>query len=404
MFKWLKRGGTLRSNRFRVNKYDALMFIVVLLFVFSENTMNIEWLDNLFAILERVKLKFLFSFLCCAYFYVKMPKRNLLFGDEFRLYLRNIVILVGISIGSILIFGNRADLINESLYFFVPLFLSFFLINVRKGSVDKCISYVFWAILIAFIIEFRDKLTLTNILSINFLNSYSPFEGELAFLSMLLVVYYSWKGERFKKIGSLVICFLSFKRITMIFSIFAFVFMKALRNKTVNSLKRYQWIIIAIFIAVPVAMNIICSDSFATFFHSMTGIDFNLFVKGRFLAMSVAFNDYQIAGGLGSVRVFLSEYFRNYFNTNIRTYDLHCDIVRIYLECTILGLFSHVFAYVKSAKSPATLFLIFYILLECCVNHMFGGGRSLYWIVAYLIIYSFNNPEFIENNEKILNS
>lgn len=380
----------MQKRRWEVNKYDILFFFAVILFFFSENTMNVSVIDGIFNVLEALKFKYIYVFLCCGIFWTVIWKREKLFISEFIIYLENIFVLTLISLISIVIWGNHADLINELLYFLVPLIFSFCLINVKKGEVASCINCVFWILLFGFLLKFRGALSISSILSINFVNSYSPFEGELAFLSILLVIYYSWKGDRKKHIVSLLICVLSFKRLTMILALIISFFMKKLKEK-VEITTRQKIVLAVIFILMPILMGLICSDDFANTFYSLTGMDLNSFVKGRFDAINLTFDEYQSGGGLGSVRVFLSDYYRNYYHTNVRSYDLHCDVVRIYFECTVVGLISLVGSYIKSARTSISLMLIGYIFLECCVNHMFGAGRSLYWIVVYMMIYEFNN-------------
>lgn len=379
----------MSNKKWLVNKYDLSFFFISILFFFSENTINIDSIDIMFGMLERYKVKYILALIFCAIYWIKSSGKKELFHKEFTLYLNNILILGAISIISILIGQRQTDIVNELLYFLVPLFFAYSLINARKGQMGGCIDCFFWIMLVGFLVRSREKLSISSIASINFVKSYSPFEGEIAFLAMLLVFYYSWKGDRFKQIISLTICILSFKRVTFICAILVVLFMKWIQKKECVS-RRERFCVIALFMFVPVIMNIICTDWFARVFNNLTGMDFDLFVKGRFFAMNTAFDNYHVGGGLGSLRIFLSEYFRGYYNTMVRTYDLHCDIVRFYLECTALGLFSLLYSYIKSAKTASTMVFMTYVFLECCVNHMFGGGRSFYWILAYMIIFEFN--------------
>lgn len=376
--------------KIKINIYDILMFLTIILFFFSENTTGVLFLDSLFGILERYKVKFVFSLFVVLICLLKIKKIKW-FLYEFKFFLINIVILTVISLVAVVFNGNKSDIINEVLYFLVPLIFSFCMINVKEGNVYKCIDLFYGIVIFGFLLIYREKFTIKSFLSINFINSYSPFEGEIAFLAILLVIYYRWIGNKKRTIISLIICILSFKRITILLAIAFMLYMNNIKRGKVSIRKKF--FAITILILVPVFMNAICSDSFSNYFYLKTGMNFDLFVKGRFSAMNVAFDKYRMGGGLGSVRLFLSEYFRGYYNTQVRTYDLHCDMVRFYLECTILGSFSLLFMYYKCARTNICFFFITYIFIESCVNHMFGGGRTLFWIIAYMMIYLFNKSE-----------
>ena len=380
---------SLQREAILVNKYDLIFFIVFVLFFFSENRMDLPFLDNAFTVIEHYKLKYAVSLIGCAYFMLSLESGERLFREEFSLYLKMILFVIGLSLISIITGRYRGDLINEGMYFSVPLFFSYSAINAKKGTTDSLLNIAFWMTASGFFFKFRHVFSPSSLSSISFAESYSPFEGELAFQSVLFVILYAWKRDRLKYLLSLVICLLSFKRLSILAVLIFSLSMNRLRGgeKPKAGIRTF---ILAAFLLFPVGIHILLSDSFSELFSAVTGLDLDSFVMSRSLFMRTVLEEYPFFGGLGSVRSFLSEYMRGYYHTNVSIYDLHCDIMRFYLECSLIGLFSLLYAYIKSARSKIALAFVTYIFLESCVNHMFGAGRTMYWIIAYLMIFEFN--------------
>ena len=66
---------------------------------------------------------------------------------------------------------------------------------------------------------------------------------------------------------------------------------------------------------------------------------------------------------------------------------MHNDLVKIYLECGILGSIVFTYIYMKAASVSRMLFVMMcYIFFECYFNHLFGAGSTDIWILIYLIM------------------
>jgi hypothetical protein len=381
--------GQLKRDPWLVSRYDLLFALVFLLFFLSENTLGIAGADALSRILEQYKVKYMACFLACGYFLANTRDGRGWFRRESRIYMANLVILTLISAAACFGRGGWKNLAEEALYFLVPLLFSYSLIQVKDGETESCMDWAFWITLLGFLIRYRNRFSLSAFLSVSFVRSYSPFEGEIAFLAMLFVIYYAWKGRTGKYVLSLILCLLSFKRLTIIAAAVFSLCMKRWKKRRAPS-AGLKAALLVLFLAVPVIVQLLCSDAFAAFFQARTGLDLNGFAKGRLFFLDVAADHYPAGGGLGSLRPFLSDFLRNYYHTGVKIYDLHCDLMRFYLECTAAGLFSLLYACIRSAETWISLMFIVYILLESCVNHMFGPGRTMYWILAYLMLFAFN--------------
>lgn len=383
-----------------VNKYDILFVLCAFVFFFCEHTTGIDAIDSLFNLLERYKAKYLLALVSCVIFLCKHWGYNVIFKDEFRSYIRNLIILVLISAVFGVTRGMEADIVNETLYLGVPIIFAYSLINVKNGDVKSCLEEFFWIILIGFIFTNLGNFNISSILSIDFMNSYSPFESNIAYVSLMMTLYYKWEDKKAKMITSAIMSFLSFKRLALICLIAVLVLpIKNLKGDT--KLKQFQNIAIAVFCLIPVFLHTIFSDDFERMVSGLIGMDLNAFMKGRFTAMQIAFDYYPVGGGLGSLRVFLTKYYSwHTYTEKFRSMDLHCDIVRFYLECTIFGLFSLLYTYIKNAKTWRTFIVVTAILTIGLTTHVFGYGAVMYWIYYYILFYYLNNEdEYFETED-----
>lgn len=396
--KWGTAFRCMVQKRITINKINLTFGFCVVLFIFSEYKTQVEAIDSFFAIVERYKIKYIFALLCCTYYITRTGlKKRGLFYKETQYYLANVAILSIISFVLQCVNGFKGDLFNETMYFITPIVFACSLINAKDGRIEKSIDTVFYVTVVIFIVAFRQYFNLSSVLSINFVKSYSPFEGGPAFIAVILTMYYRSRKDWVKMCIAAIVCLLSFKRMTFIFCIIIILFYDQILKIKWNE-KKIIWI--GIFTVLPIAIQLMCNDSFGASFYSNTGMDFNLFVKGRFNTINLVVDSEEIKYGLGSCRLYLTRYYQNYYNTS-SMYDTHCDILRFYLECGIVGTISIAYCYFSSAaKSREATFMFLYIFIESCVNHIFGVGNTLYWILVYLVVFYFNSLS-INYNEQI---
>lgn len=377
--------------RHRFSFIELMFCVTICTFFFSQYATGVPVLGSIFQAMERYKIKYILSFILAGMTLVGISKRKeFYYKREIALLFGNVFILVAVSVIYQVINGFHGDTFNEAMYFIVPAILVFALVNHERGNIKKYIDFMFYLSWICFFTQMFDVATSTRIASgrimIDFIDSYSPFESGLAFFAVVFVFFYTFTGEKRKRNFSFILCVLSLKRMSFIFSILFILIGKRMANLKVNRL-----VCTAIFCLIPFAFYLVCNDNVALEFYRITGLNLNQFMMGRFDFINLLVdNSTQIKYGLGSCRAFLSHYYQIYYNTVglVDVYDPHNDILRFFLECTILGSFSlaasHFF--LTSGKTCSTILLL-YIFIECCFNHLFGAGNTAYWVLVYLVVF-----------------
>ena len=105
---------------------------------------------------------------------------------EYLLIFEGITFLFAITTLLQIINGFNSYAINESVYYYTPLiFIIVYSQISNKQNIKNILNYLFVLYVIVFFKNFMGQLTLTNIRSISFTNSYSPFESELAFVFLI---------------------------------------------------------------------------------------------------------------------------------------------------------------------------------------------------------------------------
>lgn len=239
---------------------------------------------------------------------------------------------------------------------------------------------------IVFLRNFAGQLTLANLKSISFANSYSPFESELAFVFLIFECFYLYMGKRKNAIISLILCILSFKRISMLAAIGFFIFSKwIVVKKAVN--KKIVIVTTVVFVLLPVLTCLMLNDTLEAWFYQIFHVTLNEITLTRSSRIEAVINSGQIKYGLGSVTTYLTKYLNALHGSNFSNRNLHNDLVKIYLECGILGSIVFTYIYMKAASVSRMLFVMMcYIFFECYFNHLFGAGSTDIWILIYLIM------------------
>ena len=194
-----------------------------------------------------------------------------------------------------------------------------------------------------------------------------------------------------KLIISFIGAFICFKRIPTLFCILYFIIDLILNNK--NKIYKINKNIINFFILIftilPIILRLIYTDSFAAWFYSTFEIDFNLFTMTRMdIVSSVLNNNSFINYGLGSITNFLIE----------RGVDgqmnMHSDILRIYIECSIIGSFFMTKNLLNICKrNYYSILIMIFIMVQMAFNPTLGAGSISMWILIYLVIFNINNEQ-----------
>lgn len=308
-------------------------------------------------------------------------------GKEYLLVFGGITFLFAITAILQMINGFNSYAINEAVYYYTPLiFIIVYSQISEEQDVETILNYLFVLYIIVFLKNFAGQLTLANLKSISFANSYSPFESELAFVFLIFECFYLYMGKRKNAIISLILCILSFKRISMLAAIVFFIFSKwIVVKKAVN--KKIVIVTTVVFVLLPVLTCLMLNDTLEAWFYQTFHVTLNEITLTRSSRIEAVINSGQIKYGLGSVTTYLTKYLNALHGSNFSNRNLHNDLVKIYLECGILGSVVFTYIYMKAASVSRMLFVMMcYIFFECYFNHLFGAGSTDIWILIYLIM------------------
>lgn len=308
-------------------------------------------------------------------------------GKEYLLVFGGITFLFAITAILQMINGFNSYAINEAVYYYTPLiFIIVYSQISEEQDIETILNYLFVLYVIVFFKNFAGQLTLANLKSISFANSYSPFESELAFVFLIFECFYLYMGKRKNAIISLILCILSFKRISMLAAIAFFIFSKwIVVKKAVN--KKIVIVTTVVFVLLPVLTCLMLNDTLEAWFYQTFHVTLNEITLTRSSRIEAVINSGQIKYGLGSVTTYLTKYLNALHGSNFSNRNLHNDLVKIYLECGILGSIVFTYIYMKAASVSRMLFVMMcYIFFECYFNHLFGAGSTDIWILIYLIM------------------
>ena len=285
--------------------------------------------------------------------------------------------------------------IMEFLYIFCPIVYVYLIsINEKTKSFEFYFKSEFYVALIIFVLRAMPLLTINNILSISFVNSYSPFEGiGNADIFLILFIYFYSKNKKFEYIISFVLCFLSFKRLHVLFSFLYPIVCYYAKKKKISTVNNFVYLgAILFFLISPLIINLLVNNSFTSWFYNKTGIDFNSFTMGRLYTINYVIDSNYTNYGLGTINHYLGK--MRLIDTYLAD-DLHCDLMRIYFEGTFIGLFVLVKNYFKiTKKNVFNFFIMVFIFVTLFASHILT--TFIFWIFVLLFI--------IENNREEINS
>lgn len=375
----------------KISKNQLIFGLLYSIFIFSEQVADDgSVLARLSNTVDSLKIKYMMAVLAIGILllrYIRNPGRFVRFRDEAKNVLLTTVILSTITVIKQMQNGFMGASYNEVFFWLVPIIYVYFLVNCIN-DIKPYMDTAFIIQLIFFFIDIMDKLSIKNILAINFITSNSAFESEYSFYGLVFFMFYLFMKDKRRAVLSLFMTILAFKRMAVVFALVVLI-MSVLQTKrgTFNKTPspRGVFIVTVLFIIVPIGFHLICSDSFGSWFYSVTGLNFNAFISGRLERLNLCI-DNEMRYGLGSSTQFLNEVLGRGFSRN-----LHNDVLRIYLECGIIGTIAFTYDYFKMAsKSRMSFMLMLYLFTDMMFNHFLGAGRTAFWIIIYLAICSFN--------------
>ncbi len=256
----------------------------------------------------------------------------------------------------------------------MPIIVAFFVINIMSlKDIYKLMSILLIITFGGYLISITDKISIENILSINWLSSHSAFESTFfspTAISFCLFFCY-FRKHKFYTYLSVLFTIMTFKRIMVIYSLFLLIF-GSLFSKT-NKVPK--WIInlfMVTFLGITVIYINLMLGNINDFLFKYIGIDINSFSMGRAYLMQVISSRFTSLGFMSST-------------VNYRSMEM--DLPMIYVEMGIISVIATIYFLTKIAKENWYNFLIIiFCLLELLTSHWFD--ITYFWIVAYITIGS----------------
>ena len=388
------------------NKFNSLKLFVFFMY-------NMTYVSYMVGYIDRKVNLSIFAFflgLCIyQYFYNKrngLVNKEIKFLSEFKAAMLIVFAFLSISICIQIYHGDfNSYVFNELLYNIIPPVLAFFWINTSNDSKElKPYFYIFFIrALLFFLLKNGSYLTLENIKSISWNDSTSSvFETSLAHDFIFLEIIFLYLKKPKQAFLCVLLCLLSFKRISFIFSLFIFIryfiFGKGkCGEKTFNSgvSKKLRVITCIAICIMPLLLNWVVSDSGINYFNNR-GININTFTTGRINLVRYAKHNMPYFNGYGS-----SDYFFKTSNNLVyaRLGSMHCDLLKIYYEVTILGVIIFTCCLVYIARKKRIIYLmLLYLFIELICSH-FLDSLSVWNMFFMFCAYLYSNEDLISKND-----
>lgn len=313
----------------------------------------------------------------------KLNFKTLVFGKDFLTMMRCMLVFGIISI--IIQIANRnirLDYLSSYFYMIMPLLFAITLVNNTNKQKLMLYFYVFLArFLIDFFISNAGSLTFSAIRMISLNNTQSSiYESSNAHGFFMLMIIFLWFDKRLLAYISGLFCMLCFKRLcfllTPVILIIWKFFAKKKPNKVlVNSSMAFMFV-------SPILIDFIVNNS--EWINNKFGININRLTTGRLSIISYVMNNIGSFNGFGSISAFLKEHPWGWGNIAATT-QMHCDILQLYYEVTLLGVVVFFYCLFKiSKKNYASLFLCLYLSAEILTSHFIDV--FFVWLLFYLFI------------------
>lgn len=377
--------------------YHNIKFVIFLLY-------NMAYVFYMLGMLNRILylgLLMLFLVICVFEYVVKnkgvFGKKEDCFWHEFLRAMLIVVVFFFISVCIQLYHGGiKGFLFSELLYNIIPPAVAFFWINTSYK--EERYTYFFVFLLrnvLYFVIANIGNFSLSNILAISWGDSKSSiFETPYAHDFFFLEIMFFYFKKKKLAVLCMLLCMLNFKRISFILSLCVCVFCLLLEyNKKFRcfferfkSVKRkLRYILLVVLCIMPFAIDLAISDAGLEFFKNVMGIDLDEFTTGRVGVIRYTIKSIGFFNGYGSSDNFL----KNSINPTYQVLgSMHCDILRIYLETTMLGVIVYFKEMMEIAKKSWIIFgMLMYLFMELIFSHFINalGVWTMFFMFASMI-------------------
>ncbi len=275
---------------------------------------------------------------------------------------------------------------NDILYMVLPLLLVYVIINLDK---DPNKDFYFIAIMIGELLFFLSSnlnimFNINAYLSISFSDSYSPFEHFASLPLTAVFTYFYARKRRVLTIITFVFAFLSFKRLSVLFIIAIAAFGWLFKNKKVPIFLINLTAVV--FIASPLMLDLILSPEFVAWFNATFEKTFQEFTMGRFDQITYILNYEGDTLGRGAIQYVLANEAAGHVSSTF-----HADLLRIYIETTIIGLIVFCFSLFNLIKIHRNFYCYFYLVFVFLT--MFASVL-LHEVVSMVLLLLMCNVDF----------
>ena len=254
----------------------------------------------------------------------------------------------------------------------IPVIVAYALINVMNiKDIYNLMSILLIVMFVGYIYAIAHRITLKNILAIDFMNSYSPFESSMfspAAMGFCLFFCY-FRKRRMLTVLSVFFTIMTFKRIMVLYALLLLAFGGIAKKMG----KMSTWItkvFVLSFIAISMAYIGLMDGTIQDFVFRYTGLGINSFTMGRAFFMRTILRDFKSLG---------------FMTSTVGYRSMEMDIPMVYVEMGILAVIALIYFMSKLIKNNWYNFLIvLFCLLELLTSHWLD--IVYFWIVAYLTI------------------
>lgn len=344
----------------------------------------------------------------CACGLVSLPKQKYTkFNWELKYILFASVFLYVVSIFFQLYYQSfKAYSLKEFYFLITPIIFIYCLFNLfSRKELERWMDAMFYFASIVFVGRYvilqHSDFTVSSFIQMFdwrnlFVESISPLgsESETGILMMIFDVYYIFKNDKRKIVIASILTFFGYKRFVCLFMLLFLI-----ASPYINRGKKPKYFIVVttiiVFLFLPSTVYIMCTDEFADWFESRYGVNFNEFTMTRFYIINMVIDANLTNYGLGTVTHYL-EVLGNQGQTN-----MHNDILRIYMETTIIGSIVFTYCFFKiTTKNIYSYILMLFMFVELYVAHFLGPATILFWIFVYFDIFYFNSELTLKSPKK----
>ena len=335
----------------------------------------------------------LFTAVCC---FDLVPKRKYRYINEIKLIIVPIIVMIIISFVKQAYYNDFSlSRMTSILYLILPAIDAFAIINTAKDKkeLEEYIYIMFFRMILLFLLQNRGNFTLNALMAITFSNSDSSvFESSMAHELFFMMIVFKYLKKDKLAILSAIVCMLCFKRLSFLLSLVVLIFYRRIPEK-----KAVNKIILScakvLFVISPFLILFLVSNSGISWVSITFGLDLNVFSTGRVYYINLVQRNMQYFLGYGATHEYLAHIYRDDYVTSI-----HCDVVRIMWECSIVSLIVYVNNMIELVKKNYVLFFIMmYSLLECVISHFMEGMTT--WLLIYIFIYLVNSDQIVNEAE-----